>query len=210
LAHTVKGWTLGPDVEGRNSTHQIKKLDRENVARVRERLHLQDLIPDSALEGDDPPYVRFATDSPEYEYLMQRRRALDGSLPKRVNRSKPLVTPTVESAVFNEFDGGSRGVSVSTTMVFARMIRSLLRDETIGKMIVPIIPDEARTFGMDGLFKEVKIYAPFGQKYDPRRRHYRIGRHGVVHGRRNFLRHPWHANDSDVHFLFDVRIPAHR
>jgi pyruvate dehydrogenase E1 component len=167
LAHTVKGWTLGPDVEGRNSTHQIKKLDRENVARVRERLHLQDLIPDSALEGDDPPYVRFATDSPEYEYLMQRRRALDGSLPKRVNRSKPLVTPTVESAVFNEFDGGSRGVSVSTTMVFARMIRSLLRDETIGKMIVPIIPDEARTFGMDGLFKEVKIYAPFGQKYDP-------------------------------------------
>jgi pyruvate dehydrogenase E1 component len=167
LAHTVKGWTLGPDVEGRNSTHQIKKLDKNSMMVVRERLHLQDMIPESAFEGDDPPYIRFAEGSPEFEYMMGRRRALDGSVPKRIVRSTPIETPSVESAVFNEFNSGSRGVAVSTTMVFARMIRSMLRDEGIGKLVVPIIPDEARTFGMDGLFKEVKIYAPFGQKYEP-------------------------------------------
>jgi pyruvate dehydrogenase E1 component len=167
LAKTIKGWTLGPDVEGRNSTHQIKKLDKAAMMVVRERLHLEDLIPESAFEGDDPPYVRFPEGSQEHEYLMQRRRALDGSVPRRVTNTKPLATPSVDSPVFNEFDGGSRGVAVSTTMVFARMIRSLLRDEQIGQRVVPIIPDEARTFGMDGLFKEVKIYAPFGQKYEP-------------------------------------------
>ncbi len=167
LAKTVKGWTLGPDVEGRNSTHQIKKLDSETVMRVRERLHLEDLLPESAFEGGEPPYVRFAPDSPEYEYMMGRRRALDGSVPKRVNNTKPIETPSVDASAFNEFANGSKGVAVSTTMVFARMIRSLLRDEKIGQYVVPIIPDEARTFGMDGLFKEVKIYAPFGQKYEP-------------------------------------------
>jgi pyruvate dehydrogenase E1 component len=167
LAHTVKGWTLGPDVEGRNSTHQIKKLDKNSMMVVRKRLHLEDLVPESAFEGDDPPYIRFAEGSPEFEYMMGRRRALDGSVPKRVVRSSAIETPSVDSAVFNEFNAGSRGVAVSTTMVFARMIRSMLRDEGIGKLVVPIIPDEARTFGMDGLFKEVKIYAPFGQKYEP-------------------------------------------
>ncbi len=167
LAKTVKGWTLGPDVEGRNSTHQIKKLDSENVMRVRARLHLEDLLPDEAFVDGEPPYVRFPSDSPEYEYMMGRRRALDGSVPRRQNKTKPIDTPSVDSPVFNEFAGGSKGVAVSTTMVFARMIRSLLRDEKIGQYVVPIIPDEARTFGMDGLFKEVKIYAPFGQKYEP-------------------------------------------
>jgi pyruvate dehydrogenase E1 component len=167
LAKTIKGWTLGPDVEGRNSTHQIKKLDKENLMRVRERLNLEDLLPESAFVNDDPPYVKFPTDSPEYEYLMQRRRALAGSIPKRVVRTKALVTPGIDGTAFGEFNNGSGKVAVSTTMVFARLIRSLLRDETIGQQIVPIIPDEARTFGMDGLFKEVKIYAPFGQNYEP-------------------------------------------
>ena len=167
LAKTIKGWTLGPDVEGRNSTHQIKKLDKENLMRVRERLNLSDLLPESAFVNDDPPYIRFADHSPEYEYLMQRRRALDGAVPKRVVRTKILQTPKADSSVFGEFNNGSGKVAASTTMVFARMIRSLLRDEHIGQQIVPIIPDEARTFGMDGLFKEVKIYAPFGQKYEP-------------------------------------------
>jgi pyruvate dehydrogenase E1 component len=167
LAKTVKGWTLGPDVEGRNSSHQIKKLGKETLMGVRTTLHLEDLIGEDDFINDDPPYVRFAEDSPEMVYLRQRRRSLDGAVPSRVVRAKPLVTPPVTSDVFNEFDGGSGRNSVSTTMVFARMIRSLLRDETIGQNVVPIIPDEARTFGMDGLFKEVKIYAPFGQKYDP-------------------------------------------
>ena len=167
LAKTIKGWTLGPDVEGRNSTHQIKKLDKEHLLVVRERLHLEDLIPDDAFDGEDPPYVRFPTDSPEYEYLMQRRRALAGSVPKRIVKRLPLATPAADSAAFSEFAGGSGKTAVSTTMVFARLIRSLLRDPAIGQRVVPIIPDEARTFGMDGLFKEVKIYAPFGQKYEP-------------------------------------------
>ncbi len=167
LAKTVKGWTLGPDVEGRNSTHQIKKLDRETQLVVRTRLHVEDLVPESSLDGGDPPYVRFAPDSPEYEYMMGRRRILGGSVPKRVTRAKPLAIPARDNAAFSEFFGGSGKVAVSTTMVFARMIRSLLRDANIGQRVVPIIPDEARTFGMDGLFKEVRIYAPFGQKYDP-------------------------------------------
>ena len=167
LAKTIKGWTLGPDVEGRNSTHQIKKLGREAMLLVRERLHLQDLVSHDMFEGDDPPYVRLAEGSPEQEYLMGRRRALDGSVPKRIVKPKPMVTPELDAPAFSEFAGGSRGVAVSTTMVFARMIRSLLRDPVIGQLVVPIIPDEARTFGMDGLFKEVKIYAPFGQKYEP-------------------------------------------
>ena len=167
LAKTIKGWTLGPDVEGRNSTHQIKKLGREAMLLVRERLHLQGLVSDDMFEGDDPPYVRLAEGSPEQEYLMGRRRALDGSVPKRIVKPKPMVTPELDAPAFSEFAGGSRGVAVSTTMVFARMIRSLLRDPVIGQLVVPIIPDEARTFGMDGLFKEVKIYAPFGQKYEP-------------------------------------------
>ena len=167
LAKTIKGWTLGADVEGRNSTHQIKKLDRENLFTVRERLHLEDLIADSDIEDGEPPFVKFAEDSAEQEYLMMRRKALDGSVPKRLVRTKPIETPTVDGPVFSEFVGGSGKVAVSTTMVFTRMLRSMLRDEHIGQQVVPIIPDEARTFGMDGLFKEVGIYAPFGQKYDP-------------------------------------------
>ncbi len=166
LAKTIKGWTLGADVEGRNSTHQIKKLDSDGLRVLRERLHLEDLIPDSALDGE-PPFVRFAEGTPEHEYLMGRRRLLSGSVPRRVVRARPVTTPAADSAVFNEFAGGSGKVAVSTTMVFARIIRSLMRDPEVGKRVVPIIPDEARTFGMDGLFKEVGIYAPFGQKYEP-------------------------------------------
>ena len=167
LAKTIKGWTLGADVEGRNSTHQIKKLDTDNLFVVRGRLHLEDLISDADIADGEPPFVRFADGSPEHEYLMLRRRALGGSVPKRIVRAKSLETPPVDGPVFNEFDGGSGKVAVSTTMVFTRMLRSMLRDATIGKQVVPIIPDEARTFGMDGLFKEVGIYAAFGQKYDP-------------------------------------------
>jgi pyruvate dehydrogenase E1 component len=167
LVKTVKGWTLGPDVEGRNSTHQIKKLDQENQLLVRKRLHVEDLVSEEDLADGEPPFIKFAEGSPEQEYLMMRRRLLGGSVPKRVVRPKPMATPGVDHPAFAEFTTGSRGQAVSTTMVFSRLLRSLLRDETIGKYVVPIIPDEARTFGMDGLFKEVKIYAPFGQKYTP-------------------------------------------
>jgi pyruvate dehydrogenase E1 component len=165
LAKTVKGWTLGPDFEARNATHQIKKMTKDELRVFRDRLYLNDEIPDEALDADLPPYFRPREDSPEYEYMVERRRALDGSLPRRVVRSKPLPQPA--DATFGEFVGGSGKQEASTTMVFARMLRSLLRDKNMGARVVPIIPDEARTFGMDGLFKEVKIYAPFGQLYEP-------------------------------------------
>ncbi len=165
LAKTIKGWTLGPEIEARNSTHQIKKMNAAQLKLLRDRLYLQEEIPDSALEGGEPPFFRPSADSVEYRYMVERRQALNGSLPHRTVRSKPLPAP--EPKALAEFDSGSGSRAVSTTMAFAVMIRNLLRDEGIGKRIVPIIPDEARTFGMDGLFKEVGIYAPFGQLYDP-------------------------------------------
>jgi pyruvate dehydrogenase E1 component len=164
LAKTVKGWTLGPEIEARNATHQIKKMTKEQLRTLRDRLYLQEEIPDEALKADMPPYYRPAEGSDTYEYLMQRRRVLDGSLPKRVVRKQTLPQP--DPKAFAEFLTGSKQ-EVSTTMAFARMIRNLLRDKGMGSRVVPIIPDEARTFGMDALFKEVKIYASGGQLYTP-------------------------------------------
>jgi pyruvate dehydrogenase E1 component len=166
LAKTIKGWTLGPDIEARNSTHQIKKMTPKQLIALRDRLHLNDEIPDELLEnGEEPPFFRPAEDSVEYRYMIERRNALNGSLPQRVVRSRPLPAP--EAKTFAEFDSGSGKREVSTTMAFAVMLRNLLRDPGIGQRVVPIIPDEARTFGMDALFKEVKIYAPLGQLYEP-------------------------------------------
>ncbi|MEX2659832.1 MAG: pyruvate dehydrogenase (acetyl-transferring), homodimeric type [Acidimicrobiales bacterium] len=171
LAKTIKGWTLGPDVEGRNSTHQIKKMAGPQIKVFRDRLHLWEEIPDEVLdkaieEGGDPPYYRPAEGSPEHEYMMGRRKALDGSLPKRVvRRSRGLAEP--DDKAFAEFRTGSGGQAASTTMAFARMLRNLVRDERIGERVVPIVPDEARTFGLDALFREIGIYAAQGQLYEP-------------------------------------------
>jgi pyruvate dehydrogenase E1 component len=166
LAKTIKGWTLGGDVEGRNATHQIKKLTKEQLVELRDRLHLQDEIPDSALEGDDPPYYRPPADSPEYQYLMERRKALNGPLPSRIaDTRKPLVLPGSEP--FDEVYAGSGDQEASTTMAFTRLLRGLTRDPQFGERVVPIIPDEGRTFGWDALFKELKIYASGGQLYEP-------------------------------------------
>jgi len=162
LAKTIKGWTLGPDVEARNSAHQIKKM---SMRVFRDRLHMQEEIPDEALEDGLPPYYRPAEDSPEYEYMMERRRALAGSLPKRVVRQKSLPMP--DPKVFDELKSGSGKQKAATTSSFARVIRNLLSDKGMGARVVPIIPDEARTFGMDSLFAKVHIYAPFGQLYEP-------------------------------------------
>jgi len=165
LAKTVKGWTLGPEIEARNATHQIKKMTKAQLLTLRDTLYLHDEIPDAALNADEPPYYRPSEGSDAHEYLMTRRRALAGSIPRRVVRSKPLPAP--DKVTFSEFLGGSKGRAVSTTMAFAVLLRNLLRDSGVGKRVVPIIPDEARTFGMDGLFSEVKIYAAFGQRYEP-------------------------------------------
>jgi pyruvate dehydrogenase E1 component len=160
LVKTVKGWTLGPGVEARNVTHQAKKLSEAELKVFRDRLELP--IPDAKIK--DAPYYHPGPDSPEVEYLNERRRALGGPLPKRVVRSEPLPAPS--PAVDQEFAGGSE-TPVSTTMVFTRILRNLIRDKELGRHIVPIIPDEARTFGMDPLFKEVGIYAALGQRYEP-------------------------------------------
>jgi pyruvate dehydrogenase E1 component len=167
LAKTVKGWTLGPDVEARNATHQIKKMTVAQLRVLRERLFLQDQIPEEALADDaEPPYYRPPEGSPEHTYLMDRRRALDGSLPSRVVRTpRPLRLPADDA--FAELGQGSGKQAVSTTMAFTRLLRTLSRQEGFGPRVVPIIPDEARTFGMDSLFKEFGIYASQGQKYEP-------------------------------------------
>ena len=165
LAKTIKGWTLGAGVEARNATHQIKKMSEAELKAFRDRLHLD--IPDSLLEGDAlPPYYHPGTDSPEYEYLMARRRALHGFLPARVDRSKPVVAAEPDTWTDLLAGTGEKG-QASTTTAFARLARKLLADPNLGRRVVPIIPDEARTFGLDALFRDMKIYAPLGQRYEP-------------------------------------------
>jgi len=166
LAHTIKGWTLGPGFEARNSTHQIKKMNKEQLLDLRNRLHLHEEIPDEALDDGHMPYFRPAEDSIEYQYMMERRRALGGSIPKRVIRQRRAIGLPSDST-FEELRKGSAGQEVSTTMGFTRLLRNLCRDEQIGQYVVPIIPDEGRTFGMDSLFPALKIYASQGQKYEP-------------------------------------------
>ena len=166
LAKTVKGWTLGKGFEGRNATHSIKKMTKDQLLELRDRLYLHDEIPESAIDADAPPYFRPAPDSIEFQYMMERRKALDGSIPKRTTTARrPLELPG--DGAFAELRSGSGKQSVSTTMGFTRLLRGLCRDEHLGPRVVPIIPDEARTFGMDALFRELKIYAAQGQKYQP-------------------------------------------
>ncbi|MGH9038841.1 MAG: pyruvate dehydrogenase (acetyl-transferring), homodimeric type [Acidimicrobiia bacterium] len=164
LAHTVKGWTLGPEFEARNATHQIKKMTEAELKTFRDRLFLD--IPDKVLEEGEPPYYHPGEDSDELEYMRARRRALDGPIPQRIVRPNPLPPPAGDP--FKELWAGTgEKVKASTTSALTRMLRNLVKDRAIGKRIVPIIPDEGRTFGLDALFPVAKIYAPFGQKYEP-------------------------------------------
>ncbi|MEO8625252.1 MAG: pyruvate dehydrogenase (acetyl-transferring), homodimeric type [Candidatus Limnocylindrales bacterium] len=161
LAKTVKGWTLGTGVEGRNITHQAKKLTEVELKSFRDRLELP--IADADLK--DAPYYYPGDKAPEIEYLRERRAILGGPMPRRVVVTKDFNLP--DDAVFDEFMSGSGTQEASTTMAFAKLLRNLLRDKGVGQRIVPIIPDEARTFGMDPLFKEVGIYSALGQLYEP-------------------------------------------
>ena len=165
LAKTVKGWTLGSDFEARNSTHQIKKMTIAERKAFRDRLYLE--LTDKELEDDLPPYYHPGPDSPEYAYLMERRRALDGFLPERIDRSKKTVVMPKADLVAPLLAGTGEKVQASTTTAFTRLLKILLKEPEWGSRVVPIIPDEARTFGMDGLFSDFKIYAPFGQTYEP-------------------------------------------
>ena len=166
LAKTVKGWALGSTVEGRNATHSIKKLSRAEIIEFRDRLRLTDQIPESAIDGDEPPFYRPPADSPEAQYLAERRAELDGAIPRRtLEIRRPLALP--DPSVYDEFAAGSGTQAVSTTMAFTRLLRGLCRSEEFGRRVVPIIADEARTFGMEVLFRELGIYASQGQLYEP-------------------------------------------
>ena len=162
LAHTIKGWTLGKDFEARNATHQMKKLTVAELKEFRDRLYLP--IPDSALEADLPPYYHPGEDSDEIQYMRERRAALGGVLPRRVVRAKALTLPS--DSIYDELRKGSGKQAVATTMAFVRLLKELMKDPVVGERFVPIIPDEARTFGMDSLFPTAKIYSPHGQTYE--------------------------------------------
>ena len=162
LAHTIKGWTLGKDFEARNATHQMKKLTVAELKEFRDRLYLP--IPDSALEAELPPYYHPGEDSDEIQYMRERRAALGGVLPRRVVRAKPLTLPG--DSVYDELRKGSGKQAVATTMAFVRLLKELMKDPVIGDRFAPVIPDEARTFGMDSLFPTAKIYSPHGQTYE--------------------------------------------
>ncbi|MEV6367634.1 pyruvate dehydrogenase (acetyl-transferring), homodimeric type [Micromonospora musae] len=163
LAKTIKGWTLGSHFEARNATHQMKKLTLEDLKTFRDRLYLD--IPDSALEENPylPPYFHPGEKSDEIAYLHERRQQLGGYLPSRRTESKRLVIPGPER--FADVKRGSGKQKVATTMAFVRLLKDMMKDKEFGKRWVPIIPDEARTFGMDSLFPTAKIYSPHGQRY---------------------------------------------
>jgi pyruvate dehydrogenase E1 component len=161
LAKTVKGYGLGEAGEGRNVTHQQKKLNEKELREFRSRF----TIPIADEEVVETPFYRPAEDSPETKYLLTRRKALGGFVPARSENAKPLTVPSLGD--FGEFLKGSERFEVSTTMAFVRLLGTLLRNKNIGPHVVPIIPDEARTFGMDPLFREVGIYSPKGQLYEP-------------------------------------------
>jgi pyruvate dehydrogenase E1 component len=161
LAKTVKGYGLGEAGEGRNITHQQKKLNEDEMMSFKRRFEIP--IPDEAVHTVS--FYRPAEDSPEVKYLKERRQALGGDLPKRNVRFEPLDVPSLD--YFKEQLGGSGGREVSTTMAYVRILTLLLKNEKVGKYLVPIVPDEARTFGMESLFRTHGIYASTGQLYKP-------------------------------------------
>lgn len=159
LAKTVKGYGLGDAGEGKNIAHNVKKMGVESIRYFRDRFNIP--IPDDQLE--DLPFYHPGPDSEEVKYMMSRREALHGSVPQRRQKfTEEMEVPSLK--IFDSILQGSNGREISSTMAFVRVLTALLKDKKIGKNIVPIIPDEARTFGMEGLFRQVGIYAHEGQK----------------------------------------------
>jgi pyruvate dehydrogenase E1 component len=166
LAKTIKGWTIDA-LEGKNATHQMKKLTPADLKKFRDRLYLP--ISDNDLERSydetgAAPFFHPGKDAPEIEYMMERRKALGGSLPKRVVRAQPLKLPGNE--MYDELKQGSGKNAIATTMALVRLVKDWMKDPEIGKRIVPIAPDEYRTFGMDSMFPSAKVYNPGGQQYE--------------------------------------------
>ncbi|MFD7921812.1 pyruvate dehydrogenase (acetyl-transferring), homodimeric type [Streptomyces sp. NPDC059740] len=163
LVQTVKGHTLGKTFESRNANHQMKKLTMDEFRAMRDLLGLP--IPDDALAGDTVPFWHPGQDSPEIRYLQERRTALDGLAPARKVAAKPLPMPAEKN--FDALKKGSGNQEIATTMAFVRLVKDLMRDKETGKRWVPVVPDEARTFGMESLFPSAGLYSPKGQTYDP-------------------------------------------
>lgn len=161
LARTIKGYGLGESGEGRNITHQQKKLNEDELREFRARFG----IPVDDQDIAKAPFYRPPEDSPEVQYIRARREELGGFVPARKQRSKPIKAEFGD--LFDEFHKGTDGREIATTMAFVRMLAKLLRDKEIGKLVVPIVPDEARTFGMESLFRQVGIYSHVGQLYEP-------------------------------------------
>jgi len=162
LAKTIKGYGLGKQGQAKNPTHQLKKVDLETIRGMRDRFKIP--IPDDQLES--LPFYVPPADSPEMKYLHERRQALGGYLPQR--RRKAASAPSVPPlAAFESVLKGSEGREISTTMAIVRVLTALIRDKGFGKHVVPIVPDEARTFGMEGMFRQLGIYSAEGQKYEP-------------------------------------------
>ncbi len=161
LAKTVKGYGMGAAGEAANTTHSQKKLDLESLKVFRDRFH----VPLKDDELYDLPFIRPAEDSKEMKFIRQTREGLGGYLPARNRKADALKVPELES--FSSILKGSDGKDMSTTMAFVRLLSTLARDKAVGKNIVPIVPDEARTFGMEGMFRQLGIYSPYGQLYEP-------------------------------------------
>jgi len=223
LAKTIKGYGLGKQGQAKNPTHQLKKVDIATIREVRDRFNVP--IPDDKLE--ELPFYKPKDDDPIMVYLQERRKALGGYLPQRRRKvdAAPVVPPL---SAFDALLKGSEGREISTTMAFVRILTALVRDKDLGKHIVPIVPDEARTFGMEGMFRQLAIYSSVGQKYEPvdrdqvmyyredkggtdsRRGHQRSGRILVLDRGGDFVQ-PFESGDGAVlHLLFDVRLPTRR
>ena len=161
LAKTVKGYGMGESGEGQNVTHQAKKMSEVSLKQFRDRFNIP--LNDEQLSG--VPFYRPAEDSPEIQYLKERRKALGGYLPARRQKAAPLDVPSLKD--FDALLAGTGEREISTTMAFVRILGTLVKDKVIGKNVVPIIPDEARTFGMEGMFRQLGIYSSQGQLYEP-------------------------------------------
>jgi pyruvate dehydrogenase E1 component len=178
LAHTIKGYGFGEAGEAQNTAHSLKKLDLDTLKDFRDRF----AVPLKDDELEDVPYYRPAPDSPELVYMKKRRQELGGFYPKRNKDCQPLQIPDLD--IFKQILEGSNGREISTTMAFVRILTALVKDKRIGKRVVPIVPDEARTFGMEGMFRQLGIYTSEGQKYVPQDReqimYYREDKKGQI------------------------------
>ncbi|HEX2258998.1 MAG TPA: pyruvate dehydrogenase (acetyl-transferring), homodimeric type [Actinomycetota bacterium] len=165
LAKTVKGWALGKNFEARNAAHQIKKMTEQEFKALAELLNIE--ISDKKLSGAEPPFFHPGENSDEAQYVRFRREVLGGFIPERRVKPKPLVLPG--DKIYQEFDSGTEESEreVSTTMAFIGLLKDLMKDKYVGERVVPIIPDEGRTFGLESLFNEFKIYSSVGQLYEP-------------------------------------------